>query len=305
MAIENKDGRRIILLRKELKLLFLRFESLGPATQHKGGNLEHLMESIHNSEPIVFDFTKLIEVAVIMNDREMLSEIFIWYGTIIEKYRRPDSYVGITNDGDYDYFRFIGHELMVTMVGFLLKEDSLEFLKELLDRPIPINYMQEEYGPGDVYFYNAAEWLCLLDNESQVKNKISIHASLLMERHTTGSLAEIMPMNYFTAADYFLYLYNKIGAPKDLTNRYTWKPWSIVYLKEPPLFLKRAVRINRALELAYFFGLSTVEELRSQIEEKTLKVRSFFVEVPYNCFYAHSALKILVLSESHLFVMLD
>jgi hypothetical protein len=275
-AIENKDAKRIVLLRRELKILLRRFEELAPPTLHNGGDLAQLTDAIAKSEHIVLDFTKLVEIAVLMNDHGVLLEIYTWFGLLIEKYRRPDDYVGITYDGDYDYFRFVGHELMVTLVGFLLKERSFEFLKNLLDTTIPIAYLYEEYGPGEVHFFNTAEWLHLLNDESEKQNKTSIHSSLLMERHTRGVLAELMPIRDFTSADYFLYLYCKIVISDDATNRYTWRPWSIVYLKEPPLFLKRIERTEGALELAKIFNLSTVEELRTQIEEKTLKVRSFF-----------------------------
>ena len=52
----------------------------------------------------------------------------------------------------------------------------------------------------------ASEHLPSVLDESPRRQRMSLHADVLNERHTKGGLAAIMPMDEFVAADYFLFL---------------------------------------------------------------------------------------------------
>ncbi|CAN5528492.1 hypothetical protein BH09BAC6_BH09BAC6_17590 [soil metagenome] len=274
-AIENQSGNRVVLLRKELKDILSRLTALGPPTVYKGGDIIMLKEAIDKSEPIILDFTSIAQIAVLMNDSMVIDEIYKWFGSVIEKYRVPDN-GGPTFDGDYDFFRFVGHELMVTFIAFLLSEERYPLLESLLRKSITLKYNREDNGPGDVNYYYATEWAHLLEDESAKLNIASVHARILKKRHEEGMLAELMPLRDFIAADFFLYLYNKICLPDTSMFSYGWKPWSIVFMKEAPVFLKKIERKGAALKLAEFFNLASIDDLKTQIEEKTLMSRSFF-----------------------------
>lgn len=283
--IEDHAPARITMLKRELKEILVNLDSLAPPTLHKGGNLQLLKDALSQTEKYVAHFTSLAEVSVEVSDEEAITTIFNWFGEVVEKYRRPEEYHGITNDGDYDYSRFLGHEMMVTLIAFLLRKKSYPLLKKLLTQPISINFLAIENGPAEIYFFNAAEWTYLLKEESEILGIATSHGRMLNQRHTQGILAEVMPIRDFAAADFFLFLYFKISVPKpERLNNFGWRPWSLPFLEQTPLFLKRAERPDAARELADFFGLSSVEELRSQLRTETDHARQFFRNVTLELF---------------------
>ncbi|OKS84572.1 hypothetical protein [Mucilaginibacter polytrichastri] len=282
--IEDHAPARLTMLKKELKEILVNLDSFAPPTLHKGGNLQLLKDALSHTETAVAHFANLAEVSVEVSDEEAVTTIFNWFGAVVEKFRRPEEYQGITNDGDYDYFRFLGHEMMVTLIAFLLRKKSYPSLKKLLVQPIPINYLAIEYGPAEIYFYNASEWTYLLKEESERLNIATAHGRILNQRHSEGLLAEVMPIKDFAAADFFLFLYFNITAPKTERYNFGWRPWSLPFLEQTPMFLKRAERPDEAQELADFFGLSSVEELRSQLKAETDHARQFFRNITLDLF---------------------
>ena len=50
--------------------------------------------------------------------------------------------------------------------------------------------------------------------ENRCFGRMSVHADLLHDRHTSGSLAAIVPEEDFTAADFFLFLQSEL-APQE------------------------------------------------------------------------------------------
>ncbi|RFZ91227.1 hypothetical protein D0C36_20030 [Mucilaginibacter conchicola] len=282
-AIENQSNNRIIMLRRFLKTILEKLSGLEPPTIHNGGTLDHLLAAIEKSEPLILEFAAVANTAVVIKDVTLIEEIYKWFGSVIERYRVADS-GGITFDGDYDFFRFAGHEMLTSLFGFLLADEQYTIIQRLLQKTITVKYLLEENGPADVNYYYGSEWAYLLKEESERRGITSLHANLLKDRHQNGRLAELIPMRDFAAADFFLYLYNKISKLDHSRFGHGWKPWSIVFLKEPPVFLKKTEQEVFASQMVAFFNLNTIEELKHEIESHTLKVRSFYYRVTLDLF---------------------
>ena len=86
-----------------------------------------------------------------MKDADAIIEAYRWLGSIFERYDLPKDFVGAFHETDFDYFRFLGHELTVTVFALLLREQRWELVERLLKEPIVVRYMRNRNGPGGGY----------------------------------------------------------------------------------------------------------------------------------------------------------
>src|SRR4029077_2141356 len=111
---------------------------------------------------------------------------------IFECYSLPENYNGRSSNADFDYFKFVGHEMFVTLIAFLIREQRWDIIERILEEPIPLRHLAREHGPGNVYWEYASKFIPLLSDESTKKSRVSLHADILHTRHTTGGLAAVL-----------------------------------------------------------------------------------------------------------------
>lgn len=276
-AIENNQTNKIIVLRRNLADLLRKIESQQPKKHSEGGTVEELTASIDSTQELVAEFSKIIEVVSIMNDRDSAIEVYKWLGNVFELYH-PRSKNGLTSNADGDYFKFIGHEMLVTMVAFYLQEQRWDILKEVIEEPIPVRYLRSENGPGNVYWHYASDHLPLLLDESPKQKRLSIHSDILKARHSEGGLSSIVPMDEFSAADFFLFLLSEMP-PREYGEHgvWDWRPWSALFMEQTPMFIKNAVRKQYAQHLVIIFNVPSIEELKKRLKERCPKVHQLFI----------------------------
>ena len=103
--------------------------------------------------------------------------------------------------------------------------------------------------------------------------KISIHADILNERHTNGTLGSALPMSLFVETDYLLFLRSVLC---DYTKE-NWVPWSAVYISsQRPQYLVRLVQTKFTLQFLPVLGLKDIETLRVRLAERNHDLRSVF-----------------------------
>ena len=73
-----------------------------------------------------------------MGDATIADELYSWFGQVLERYSLPRGFSGSYNEADFDFFRFVGHELFVTLFAFLLREQQWGIISKLLGEPIPV-----------------------------------------------------------------------------------------------------------------------------------------------------------------------
>jgi hypothetical protein len=267
-AIENDATNKVLALRRDLNHILDRLVSLAPPTFSSGGTEQELLDAIQCTQETVADFSKIAEVIVVLKDKACLLELYAWFGKVFDLYNISAGYSGRISDGDFDYFRFLGHEMLVTVFAMLIKEEDWQLIKLLLSQPISIKYERGSGAPSDVYYSYASQWLRGIEREEKKQGKLSLHGFILNERHKDGGLSGIMPINDFATADFYLYLYSEITSKNPDPFGYDqWYPWSIIYLKIYPLFLKKAERRPYASILAGIFKLATVDELQPLLKQ--------------------------------------
>jgi hypothetical protein len=274
-AIEGQQPNRSIILRRNLDEIFKRLDHLQPKKHSEGGTADELIGALKLTQEVVAEFSKIAEAASLMNDKDAALEIHRWFGRLFERYNLPENFSGTYSDDDHDYFKFLGHELFVTFISFLLREQKWEILESVLTELIPVRYLRREHGPGNVDWTFASEHLLLLMDEGAKKRRMSLHADILRDRHTTGGLAAVVPMEDFMAADYFLFLLAELPPATEIYV-FEWRPWSALYLKRPPMFLRNAEHIRTANQLMKLFRITSIEEFRKRLAERTPRLHKLF-----------------------------
>ncbi|MGB3073437.1 MAG: hypothetical protein WBB68_04235 [Candidatus Moraniibacteriota bacterium] len=263
IAIEEQKSNRVILLRRDLDKIFQELTDLKPKSHQEGGAVEDLLTAINKSEELVARVSKILSIATILSDKEVLLEVYKWFGKLFELYALPKGFNGTYGLGDFDFFKFVGHELLTTMVALLIKEGRLPLLGEILEEQIPIAYLDREGGPGVVEYDYASIPTFLLPTESKVRGRVSLHADIIKERHTSGGLGTLVPLEDFTAAEFFLYLHSHTGH----SEYRRWYLASIIWMNRMPMFLISATKKASAHKICTALGLSNVEELRNLLTE--------------------------------------
>lgn len=275
-AIEKDQKNKTIILRKSLSEILKKIDLLQPKKYRDGGTVDDLITAVESTQEVVVDFSKITETIATMDDTKSAIEVYRWFGEVLERYDFPKDYSGKTSNADYDYFKFVGHELFVSLFAFLMREQKWNIIKLLLDEAIPVKYLKRENSPGNVYWKYASKHLVLLLDESRKKGRLSLHADILNTRHKTGGLSGILPIEEFAAADFFLFLFGELP-PEDNPNGFIeWRAWSALYMKHAPMFLKNAERLSVAKQISKVFNIEDVEEFKKRLFERAHKITKLF-----------------------------
>ena len=274
-AIENNQPNKIIVLRRDLGELLKKIHEKQPKKHSEGGTVEELIVSIDSTQEAVAEFLKIVEVSSVMNDMDSSIEIYKWLGNIFEQYH-PKRKDGRVSNADGDYFKFVGHEMFVSVIALYLREQRWGILENLLTEAIPVKYLENENGAGSVYWHYASEHLPLLADESTKTRRLSVHADILDARHTMGGLSAIMPMDEFTSADFFLFILSEIPPVEYGRGVWKWRPWSVLFMKQAPLFIKNAEQGKYAQHLIDIFSVPDIEEFKKRLKERYAIVHNLF-----------------------------
>jgi hypothetical protein len=207
---------------------------------------------------------------------EAALELLRWFGDIFERYDLPENFRGTFNYADQDYFKFLGHELYVTFIGFFIRERRWDMLERILVEPISVRYIPRYDGPSSVDWKFASAHLRSFINESPRRQRVSLHADILKERHTTGGLAAIMPFEDFMAADYFLFLLGEMPPENAPASFFEWRPWSALYLKRAPAFLRSAEHKQIAAQIMKALHIESAEEFRKRLAARAPRLAKLF-----------------------------
>lgn len=165
--------------------------------------------------------------------------------------------------------------MFVSIVAFLLREERWNLLGDFVAGPIPMRYLPDTRGPANAEWFYASQHLPSLIDESTRRSRVSLHADILNERHTKGGLGAVMPIDEFVAGDYFLFLRGEM-MPSQRETWMIWRPWSALYLKSTPLFLRSAEYNPVAAEVMRLFGISDPDEFKKRFGERAHCLRELF-----------------------------
>jgi|ERR1051326_3078408 hypothetical protein len=261
-AIENDRVNKVVVLRRNLGKILERLDALRPKMYRDGGTADELIAGIDMTQDVVAEFAKIAELIATMNDSTCATEVHRWFGQILERYDPPLNASGQGSNADGDFFRFIGHEMFVTLFSFLLRESRWETVERLLGERIAVGALGRDRGPANVTFDYVSQDLPQLVDEGRARKRMSVQADILSARHSTGGLAGVLPLNEFAATEVFLALKqgkNNFGYALE------WTPRSTLYIKTLPAFVRDSEERQTAARIAKALSLQSLDEFKDQL----------------------------------------
>ncbi|HVB73109.1 MAG TPA: hypothetical protein VNE38_06085 [Ktedonobacteraceae bacterium] len=239
-------------------------------TKDASGELdEQLIQALDESRELVIEFAQLAKTIADMNAGEAAKAMYNGFAKILDLYVFPPRAKFTDDTIVHDLAKFLGQELFVSFFCFFVQMDRWETIANLLDEEFHASTV--DFAPPElVPFYALSAPVSLLYTRHQ-RLKLpgkSLHANLLNERHSEGELADIVPVEQFMEADFFLFLCAQfpIVEPRPLP---AWMPWSTAHMSpyQPPRFLQKAIRFGYAKQLMRPLGVEDVSTLRTGLQK--------------------------------------
>lgn len=267
-AVNNREDDQVGSVARYMDWLVGRLDGLAPDLFQGGGIVETFMNAIGETIPVVVEFSRVVENIARRDAVEAAAEVYRKFELILERYdhRHNDRSEFWQVDGhvvDYDFFKFLGHELFVTFFSFLIQDGRWSLIGDLLDREFFLTNGLNSPRRLEGFEY-ASQWVEFVKRhyDRGQARYVAPHGQLLNERHSQGELTLAVPFEQFMAADLFLFLRSP-----DLNGRTGWTPWSTAYLYEIPRYLVEVERRQNATRLAEALNLPTVDELRDRVSQ--------------------------------------
>jgi len=247
-----------------------------PEFLNKDANLwdEDVYQAINKLDGMIIEFCKLAAQVAEMDEEKAALAIYKSFGDILSLYTFPISSINYHSSFQLDVPKFIGYELFVIFFACLIREEKWELIQLLLKDELFArvkNFKDAEYVP----FYHLSQHVVTINeyrNERLKLKRTCLFADILKERHTSGSLAEYVPLRLFTETDFFLFLRAQLTDDDKLYNDPLWKPWSSLYFRHFPDYLKKSERVDYGTRVFHALGLNNFTEFRSRLP---LMVKTF------------------------------
>ncbi|MBE9210118.1 hypothetical protein IQ244_27200 [Nostoc sp. LEGE 06077] len=277
IAVENFQPNQPILIRRFMTQLRDELDTLKPDFTKGGIADELLVQSIEQTTGTIIEFAQLAEVIAIFNNSDAAREIYKQFELILERYNLPRVFSGSYKDIDFDFYKFIGHELFVSFFSFLIRENRWEIIADLLEVGIYVDNYPISKEPSLVYFTYVSQSVKLLSHRKERLNLniMSVHANILNERHNEGELAKILPMQQFMNADCFLFLRSE-AQDSELGQWHNWIPWTKVYMEQVPRYLLEAYSLKYAQKLLVALGIKNIDPFKKCLEDANQKLEKMY-----------------------------
>lgn len=267
-AIQESSPDQGPALREFHKWLVSRLEAVAPKLPEAEMPDEELVAAIESTVGIVASYSEVAESVSIVNSSEAALALFKGLGPILDRYRLPLGISGTFRTTDFDFWKFMGHELLTIQIFFFVRDSRFDIISELMEEGIYV-----ENGPAGrptvVKADYVSQYLGLLEfrNRRLKSNRVSIHADILNVRHSETPLARAVPMRQLMEADFLLFL------RKD----FRWIPWSVLYIGGiPPRYLVEAESTKYAQRIIRPVGVESVDELRDLVRERKPTLQGVF-----------------------------
>jgi hypothetical protein len=212
-------------------------------------------------------FARVSAAVAEMGDSGAARELYKGFEHILKGYHLARGVGGHFNPCQFDFHKFVGHELFVTMFSQLAQEERWETIGELLARGIYMDNLSNS-DAKIVGFTAINEVIVLLGNRwRRLKTGVFEHLRILAKRHSEGELAQLIPAKQFAEADLLLYLRSVADVVKPDTGRVPrWWPWSALGPGEVPRYLVEAIKSKeRVGQLCMALGVQDANQLKATI----------------------------------------
>lgn len=278
VAIANAQPNQALLTRDSMKWLIAELDQINP-NWSSGEELDELLvQAIENTQDLILEFAQVAEIVSSMNQAELALEIYQNFEQIVNRYHLPANFSGNFREAEFEFFKFIGHELFVTFFSFFVRDQRWELIADLLDRDLYIENFLNSGRSSMVKFTYISQHLKLLQYRKQRlrANRASIHADLLNKYHSEGGLGQIVPIDQFIASDCFLFLRAELSQESEAKFPNYWMAWSSLYMERVPRFLNAMTNHKYAQRMLHPLGVDSIETLKVRFEQRKGRLERLF-----------------------------
>ena len=263
-SIETAAPDRVPAIRRLMQRTVEEFVRIEPDLSGAAPAFQTLKDALDASIPIVSVLARVALRAAEMRDARSLSELYRGLELIAARYEFHGG--GSYYEYQFDYWRFIGHELTVILTACMIREESWEALGKILDRNLILEHPNSQER-RNTPFTHLWQPVVLCGLEGRERGRTSYRADLLRERHSSEPLSTLVDFSAFMEADYFLFLRSELSldAPRE---RPLWIPESAIFQRHPPRYLVEAERAEVARHLAVAIGVDGPGTLRRRLHER-------------------------------------
>lgn len=270
-ALQKDTAEAQRKLRAALADVLSRLDAATPDwNANRGKEPEVLLSAIATTPPLVVDFAMLAEATALrMEQLAQFRQPFLeFFGALLDRYSPGREGIQY-RDTDFDFIRFLAHELFTSFIAVLLRDRLWKAIAEFAAASLSVtNRWVSDKGRERIW--KLSEYAEGLDADRR-----DLRHELLEKRHSSNALGDLIPFHQFADADYLLYLRGQIERPDD-ERTMLWLPWSWRALwRRAPDFLHEAETRTAAAGLAEALGVSSVEILRELLDKKTRHLTEF------------------------------
>lgn len=237
-----------------------------------------IVEAIDNTKHVAAGFASVAEIISARNAREAARILYKAFGQIVSRYN-PALSPGRHFVTDWDHYKFAGHELFVILFASLMRDERWAIVAELLSEGIAVSNPRDQITDVEPYTSVSASLESLVDRNRRLKlSRLSVRADLLRDRHSEGELGDLVTMQQFMEADFFLFLRSVLHpTPSGFSG---WRPWSTIYMHEAQ-FLREACYEQYARNLLAPLGIGDIQTLRRGVLDARSELMRVFSQAAF------------------------
>ena len=235
-----------------------------------------MLDALDKSKPLCCEFANVANAVAGHHTAELATIIYKGFSGILEGYHVLPGTSGTYFNHQFDFFKFLGHELVVMLMSSLIREDRWEFISEVLGEGVFVrNCEGHKADIASVEYFSENVYSLEQRNAQLGLRRLCLHSDVLKDRHTDGDLAKLAPHEPFMEADYLLSMRAMVEAKGE--PMLYWRPWSIIHMSGTgPRFLIEAKKKTFAQRLASAIGVKTTDELRQLVVENRRYLMELF-----------------------------
>ncbi len=284
-AAEQQSRGRISLARRYMADVVARLDGINPKLVESPDIDEQLVVALNLSVQVVEEFGKLVNDLAALDATDVIAALVEGFSAVLDRYDTRKGFSGHFLNVDFDFFKFLGHELFVTLVAPFVSERRWDVLSQLLDIELCVEKMLSTGTTGMLPHEKLSASVKLLyhRNNRLQWSMVSPHGFVLSQRHSEGPLCSVTPLDQFVDADLFLFLRSRQHESFSGSHP-EWIPWSATYLGDRvPRFLAEAERKTAAQKLAAGLSTTSVAELQAKLGERIQELHKLF---PHSASYS-------------------
>jgi hypothetical protein len=273
VAIENQAASRAVRVREYWAWQMGELHKMSPnltASVQIAGDVQALIEfleaSIVQSRTLIKAWSEICSTVALLNDEQSARELVRGFsGLLVECDIKPD-YFGVSQYHQFDFWKFMSHELWLVCTGIMLKELRWNLLEILIRAEFLWPQRRMRTNELRAPFYCISESIHLFDMTDKISQSFRSRVKVLRENFEAGVSPHVLSWEELVDADMFLFLAVEIQRdPSDIYKISRWWPWTQFYLNWPPGFLIEAKLSSSAGHLFNVLQIESTGPLQSAL----------------------------------------